>query len=138
MTEYLFKHGVNIIVHGIFAIVFFAFWWRTRFWLPKYAHVLAAIAFIVSLWVIFTIPNEAPINQKGPVIKALSVFMLPAMVYFFFIFYGGQKEAFKNRIEKLKQCPYCDFPLESLQEEDGTDGQKCHRCGNLLYTINQK
>jgi len=128
------------VIAVILAIGFFIFWRRAKFWLPKYVHIFAAIGFIVSAWCMSSIPESAPINKEGVIIKVLFTLLLPAMVYFFFIFHGGQKEAFKNRVEKLKQCPYCDFPLESLQESKDHDinlsDRQCRRCGNHLYPLN--
>ena len=128
----------RLVIAVVMAVGYFVFWRRTRFWVPKYVHFLAVVGFIVSVWCMRTMPDEAPLNREGSVIKALFAFLLPAMVYFFFMFIGGQKEAFRNHIDKLKICPYCNSSLESLHERDDRDEKQCTYCGNLLYTSNQK
>lgn len=88
-------------LHGVFlalcALGFFIFWVRTRFWLPKYAHVLAVVGLLVGIWCSSIVPQDAPINKSGPMGKFLLALAVPAMVYFFFVFYGGQREAFKYK-----------------------------------------
>lgn len=46
-----FLHAVLLVLS---AAGFFIFWARTRFWLPKYAHVLAAIGLLVGIWCVST------------------------------------------------------------------------------------
>jgi hypothetical protein len=55
-------HAVLLVVG---AIGLFVFWMRTRFWLPKYAHILAAIALLVGEWCVSITPKDAPINKAG-------------------------------------------------------------------------
>jgi hypothetical protein len=76
---------------------FFVFWVRTRFWMPQYAHILAAIGWIVGLWVVWSVPSDAPLGKEGSVTKFLFALILPAMVYFFFVFYGGQHAAYRHK-----------------------------------------
>jgi hypothetical protein len=83
MVGHLFKgfqffHAVLLVLS---AVAFFIFWVRTRFWLPKYAHLLAAIGLLVGVWSISITPEDAPINKHGPVAKFLFALVLPAMVY---------------------------------------------------------
>jgi hypothetical protein len=89
------------VLHGVLlafaAVGFFIFWIRTRFWLPKYAHILAAIGLAVGIWCVSNVPDDAPISRYGPGVKFLEALILPAMVYFFFVFYGGQQEAFRSK-----------------------------------------
>lgn len=89
------------VLHGVLlafaAVGFFIFWIRTRFWLPKYAHILAAIGLAVGIWCVSNVPDDAPISRHGPGVKFLEALILPAMVYFFFVFYGGQQEAFRSK-----------------------------------------
>jgi len=63
------------------AVGLFAFWRRTRFRLPKYVHVIAAIAFIFSLW-LFSIQ--------------------PAMIWFFFFYDGLYASNPKSEIRNPK------------------------------------
>lgn len=88
---------VHFVFFAVAAVGFLIFWSRTRFWLPKYAHVLAAIALLIGIWCASTIPDDAPISKRGPLGKLLLALALPAMVYFFFVFYGGQKAAFRRK-----------------------------------------
>ena len=63
------------IIHGILLVVaaigFFLFWARTRFWLPKYAHILAIIALALGAWMAATVSDNAPISKQGPLAKTL-------------------------------------------------------------------
>jgi len=86
---------VVLLIGG--AIGLFGFWMRTRFWLPKYAHILAAIASLVEGLVRLDNTKDAPINKAGTIGKALLALVVPAMVYFFFLFYGGQRAAFRRK-----------------------------------------
>lgn len=87
-------HGVILVIS---AVAFFIFWARTRFWLPKYAHILAAIGLAVGAWCVSNVPEDAPIRKEGPTAEVLWALALPAMVYFFFVFYGGQRAAFRRK-----------------------------------------
>jgi len=87
-------HAVLLLIS---AVGFFIFWARTRFWLPKYAHILAAIGLVVGVWCVSNVPSDAPLSKQGPVAKFLFALILPAMVYFFFVFYGGQKAAHRRK-----------------------------------------
>ena len=131
------------LLHGVLlalsAIGFFVFWARTRFWLPRYAHILAAIGLVVGVWCVSNMPDDAPINKEGPTAKFLSALILPAIVYFFFVFYGGQRAAFKRRFERSTPCPYCKLPVTALQTGSGTPDpitsyaqRKCPHCGQPL------
>jgi len=131
-----FFHGVLM---ALSAIGFFIFWARTRFWLPKYAHILAAIGLAVGLWCVSNTPNDAPINKGGPTARLLSALALPAMVYFFFVFYGGQHAAHSNRFGRPARCPHCGLRVTALQTGDGTpdpiaaEGRRqCPHCGKPL------
>lgn len=87
-------HGVLLLVS---AVGFFIFWARTKFWLPKYAHVLALIGLVVGLWCVSTVTSDAPLSKQSPATRLLFALVVPAMVYFFFVFYGGQKAAHKRK-----------------------------------------
>jgi len=101
------------------AIGFFIFWRRTRFWLPKYAHVLAFIGLVVGIWSSAGIPVDAPLGKQGPIIKLLAALVLPAMVYFFFVFYGGQRAAYARRFPRTVPCPYCRKPVVAFHTGRG-------------------
>jgi hypothetical protein len=93
-TGFQVLHGVLLAVA---AIGFFIFWIRTRFWLPKYAHILAAIGLAVGVWCVSNVTDDAPISKHGPIVKFLGALTLPGMVYFFYVFYGGQRAAFRRK-----------------------------------------
>lgn len=76
---------IHIIVFAIGAIGLFQFWKRTRFWLPKYAHVLGGVGLAVGFGIVLAVPPDAPISKHGPVVRALFALVIPAIVYFFFI-----------------------------------------------------
>jgi hypothetical protein len=105
MLGHLFK-GVQFLHAALLvlsAVAFFIFWARTRFWLPKYAHLLAAIGLLVGLWSISITPADAPLNKHSPITKFLFALVVPAMVYFFFVFYGGQSAAFRRKPKTAKE-----------------------------------
>jgi hypothetical protein len=121
------------------AIAFFIFWKRTRFWLPKYAHVLAAIGLAVGIWSVSSIPSDAPIGKQGPIVRFLAALILPAMVYFFFVFYGGQRAAYARRFPGTVSCPYCRMPVIAFHTGRGMHDsitsyadKQCPHCGQLL------
>ena len=86
-------NAIHALLVFVSAIAFFGFWVRTRFWFPRYAHCLALFALVLGLSMLLMVPEGAPINQGewGLLKKALMVLVFPGLVYFFFVFYGGQK-----------------------------------------------
>jgi hypothetical protein len=99
---------IHFLLAFIAAFGLFRFWAKTRFWLPRYVHYLALAALLVSIWVFSNTSPDAPINQgtwRG-VKGALGILALPATVYFFFVFYGGQREA-HNRTHPRGPCRNC-------------------------------
>jgi hypothetical protein len=54
-TGFQVLHGVLL---ALAAIGFFIFWVRTRFRLPKYAHILAVIAVAVGIWCVSNVPDD--------------------------------------------------------------------------------
>ena len=119
--------GLKILHWGLLTLAaagFFTFWARTRFRLPKYIHILAAIGLAIGFWCLYSAHDGAPISKQGPVVKTLSVLALPAMVYFFFVFYGGQRAAFERHSVPSAPCPYCKRPVTALRDGNGTiDGE---------------
>jgi len=89
------------LLHALLLLIgaagFFVFWARTRFWLPLYAHVLAAIGLIVGVWCVSSLPTDAPLAKQGYGTRLLFALLAPAMVYFFFVFYGGQMAARRRK-----------------------------------------
>jgi len=105
-------------------------------WLPWYAHGLAAIGLAVGFWCISLAPADAPINRKGHFIRLLFALAVPALVYFFFLSYGGQRTAFNRRFSS-PLCPVCRKPLR-LRPAVSTAGKSdsvapaCSNCGAAL------
>jgi hypothetical protein len=125
----------------IAAIGLFRFWRSTRFWLPKYVHVLAGIGFVVMLWVLSMAPADAPVNRWGPILRFLFALALPAIVYFFFIFYGGQRVAFNRSMARQVPCPLCSNPVPAYAAtpSESTSGirfleSECPHCGQKLVS----
>ena len=54
---------IHAIVMVIAAVGFFRFWVRTRFWFPRYVHVMAAVALAISLWLLLILPHDGPIDK---------------------------------------------------------------------------
>jgi peptidoglycan/LPS O-acetylase OafA/YrhL len=133
---------LHALLFCLAAVGFFAFWARTRFWLPKYVHVLAAAALIIGVWCADSSPADTPLGKAGPIAKLLAAFVLPVIVYFFFVFYGGQRTAFRRRFRKTVPCPTCG--LSVLVFETGSDSSgsavsntiRCRNCGQSLASHN--
>ena len=87
------------------ALGYFAYWTRTHFWMPRYAHLLAAAALLLGVGMLVLMPADAPVHREplGWVKKGAMVAVFPALVYFAFIFYGGQRAAF----ERVHRCARC-------------------------------
>jgi hypothetical protein len=115
---------IYVVLLSVSALGFFRFWAKTRFWLPRYVHVLALIALLVSIWVSSLTSPEAPVNQGdwAPIKRLMLVLALPAMVYFFFVFYGGQREAY-DRTHRPLRCQNCGA--------EAVAGLQCPSCGQM-------
>jgi len=134
--------GLQILHWGLLILAaagLFTFWARTRFWLPRYVHFLAAVGLAIGLWCLSGVHDDAPINNQGPVAKTLFVLATPAMVYFFFVIYGGQKAAFERHFVTSAPCPYCKHPVAVLQDANGAIDvghsyaeRQCPNCGQTL------
>ena len=101
-----------LVIIGAFG--FLTFWVRTRFWLPKYIHVLAVIGLIVGVLSVWASPADAPIKQQGLIACVLLALVLPVMIYAFFILHGGQRAAFKRSFSGSAPCPFCRNPVKTL------------------------
>jgi hypothetical protein len=134
----LYLVHVALLIIGAYG--FFKFWRRTRFWLPKYIHVLAAIGFLLMLWVLSMAPADAPVNRWGPVPRFLFALVLPAIIYFFFVFYGGQRVAFDRSVATKLPCPFCGNPVPAHPVQPGSTlttrflEPVCNQCGQALPT----
>lgn len=118
-------HGLLVILA---AVGFFLFWIRTRYWFPRYVHYLAGFSLALGFGLLTIMPPDAPINRDawGGLKKALLVLIFPALVYFFFVFYGGQKAAYeRERLDTLVPCPYCGA-ARTIPET------RCPGCGQTI------
>jgi hypothetical protein len=121
------------------AVGLFVFWARTRFWLPFYVHVLALVGLVVSVWSISISLPDSPVGRARPIAKILFALLLPAIVYFFFVFHGGQRVAFKRRFGNPAKCPSCGADVVARLGVHGTEPQisskeaaRCDSCGQAL------
>jgi hypothetical protein len=105
------------------------FWVRTRFWFPKYVHVMAAIGAVVMLWCL----AGAPASKDGPLGKLLFVASLPAIIYFIFLLYGGQRAAYSRHFEKPVPCPQCKLPVPARYNTDCASDLKLHTEGHCSH-----
>jgi len=125
---------LHVVLLVLGAIGFFVFWARTRFWLPRYAHTLAFIGLVVGVWSASILPNDGP-QKVGLIGRGLFALVFPAIVYFFFIFSGGQRAAFGTRFQTTTRCPHCNSTVTTLQTDGSLsdpDMQRCARCGFLV------
>jgi hypothetical protein len=136
-SDFRFLEAILAIVGGF---GFLTFWARTRFWLPKYIHVLAAIGLFVGVLSVWGSPADAPIKQQGLMACVLVALVLPAIIYAFFILHGGQHSAFNRSLSKSAPCPFCKNPVKTLPcDAQGTPSAQfadpvCPYCGHPLIT----
>lgn len=127
-------HAILVILA---AIAFFRFWVRTRFWFPRYAHYLALFGLVVGMSLLMMAPADAPISRDewGGLKKAGLALIFPGLVYFFFVFYGGQRAAYaRQALNDPAQCPHCGASLsrraDHARAENGRDlKSRCPHCG---------
>src|SRR5262245_43700859 len=88
------------IAHGIAAVIaaatYFSIWKRSSFWFPRYAHVLALVGLVIGIGIVASMPPDAPAAHAGVVGQTFALLVCPALVYFFFVFYGGQAAALRR------------------------------------------
>jgi hypothetical protein len=129
---------LEIILLILGALGFLTFWARSHFWLPKYIHVLAAVALVVGALSVWASPADAPIKQHGTIPCVLLALVLPAIVYAYFILHGGQRAAFKRSASESATCPFCRSPVKKLPYDlQGTPTSQfaksvCPHCGHTL------
>jgi hypothetical protein len=142
MWKHLFD-GFRLI-HGILfavaAVASFKFWVRTRFWFPRYIHVLAAISLGVMCLVLSTMPPDAQASKYGLISRCLFALTLPAIVYAAFIVYGGPRAAFHSRYQVTVPCPFCQTQLQALPKKSSDlhtpvqfADKACPACGHPLH-----
>jgi hypothetical protein len=95
------------------ALGYFAYWTRTHFWIPRYAHVLAGGSVLIGLTLLLMTPADAPVHHEplGWLKKGAMVAIFPALVYFFFLFSGGQRAAY-DRTHGCRDCG-TDHPADA-------------------------
>ena len=128
-------HGVLLVLA---AVASFKFWVRTRFWFPRYVHALAAIGFAAMLMVYWATPEDLRKGTSGARLLVVAL-ALPAIVYFFFVVYGGPRAAFYSSLKDSAPCPFCQSPVRTLPNQG--DNQQtapkfaeptCPACGHEL------
>jgi len=83
-------------------------------------------------------PVDAPVNRWGAISRFLFSLLLPAIVYFFFILYGGQRVAFDRSMATLVPYPFCGNLVSARPGELGSESATrflelvCNRCGQTL------
>jgi hypothetical protein len=120
------------IVHAAFFLLaaygYVRFLIRTRFWLPRYVHVMAVIALVIGFGLLVIIPEDAPVNRGdwANLKRTLMVLLFPTLVYLAFVFYGGQHAAYEARRNRLAmRCPHCGA-------EGVLRGEPCGACGQIV------
>jgi hypothetical protein len=119
---------IHTVAAVLAAIGFFHFWVRSRFWFPRYVHYLGGFALALGVACLVWMPPEAPINQAewAGLKKGLLVLVFPGLVYFFFVFYGGQRVAYeRTHLPHTEPCPYC-------QCADAVRGFPCPNSGQTV------
>lgn len=81
------------LLHGIFFVALAAFhvwvWARRGFRIPRYIHVMAFVAAMISWWGLEMSPPDAPVRKGGPLEVAWVFLALPAPVYGAYVLFGG-------------------------------------------------
>ncbi len=128
--------GILVIIAGLGCLWF---WCRTRLWLPVYIHVMALFALALGFWMITTVPKEAPLNAKSIFFQAFLIMVFPAIVYFFFVIFGGQQAAYKTKLKKYIICSHCKEIIRNDQSNNDILGEEifdlnqyCPFCGITL------
>ena len=101
--------AIHVLLAMLAAIGCFHFGVQTRFWLPRYVHFLGGVALALGLTCLALMSPDAPIHQSGWgwLKNALLVLVFPALVYGFFVFYGGQRAAYERTHQpQVRRCPY--------------------------------
>jgi hypothetical protein len=78
---------VHAVIFAVLAIFHIWIWVRRGFWVPRYVHVLAAIAFLLGLATAWSLQQQG--LGKSAATGFLMVLMFPAIVYVVFVLYGG-------------------------------------------------
>jgi len=136
-NDFRFLEAILVIL-GTFGSL--TFWARTRFWLPRYIHVLAAIGLIVGVLSVWASPADAPIKRQGLIACVLLTLVLPAIIYAYFILHGGQRAAFNRSLSKSAPCPFCRNPVKTFPYDvEGTPATQfaesvCPHCSHPLTT----
>ena len=85
-------------------------WVRRGFWVPRYVHGLAIGAFVAGILLGYQVLADGSPKADttfGVLVALFLVLVLPALIYFFFVFYGGADAANERRSQ-----PRDDEPIE--------------------------
>jgi hypothetical protein len=91
---YDFYHaGASAGLLAFLSVANYFLWRKYKFWIPKYVHALALLAFLVICWL-----NWLWIKAGGEltVRRVIIILLFPAIVYFFFVGAGGVKAAWSH------------------------------------------
>ena len=119
---------IHALLAAAAAMGFFLFCIRTRFWFPGYVRYLGGFALALGLACLALMPADAPLNRGewAWLKKALLALVFPGIVYFFFVFHGGQRAAYeRTRQRNLVLCPYCRNARVDA-------GSPCPNCGQTV------
>jgi predicted RNA-binding Zn-ribbon protein involved in translation (DUF1610 family) len=83
------------------------------------------------------VANDAPIVlEYGNLAKYSMTIFFPSVVYFTFIFYGGQKEAYDSRMTRVVICPHCGEEMaikdKNVRNLYKSNVSLCKCCGRIF------
>jgi peptidoglycan/LPS O-acetylase OafA/YrhL len=98
IEAYHWLHGVCFIV---LAVAHAWSWYRRGFWLPRYVHALASVAFVLGVAATCALP---PPTNPDPLLRFIWPLLLPLLftvtTYIVFVIVGGVEAAADNRGRK--------------------------------------
>jgi hypothetical protein len=112
-----FVGTVHVIVAFVAAAVYFLAWRRSGFWLPAYVHVLAGIGLLIGVGIVATTGADAPVVHWGIAGQLFLLLVCPVLVYFCFVFYGGQVVALDARDSRAHASGPSQPIAATLREE---------------------
>jgi hypothetical protein len=83
-------HIIEVVITLMLGLFHVWMWIRRGFWLPRYIHVLALIAFLLGIGTVWLLQSQG-LAKPNSIVLILLIF--PAIVYGTFIFHGGGAHA---------------------------------------------
>ncbi len=93
---------VAIIITLVMGVIDIRKWVRGGFWLPRYVHIIAALAALLGVGLGWLNYASGAGTATGAVVL---VIILPALVYLAFVFYGGATAAMRRRPAPTQDDP---------------------------------